>query len=83
MIKNQVTINDKYTSKYINFVERSTNPSNELLSKFTTSGYTHLRTGENPHLWQKPVNTHPKARQCGEVKPIQFKDRTTDLRLLA
>ncbi|MFS7927188.1 hypothetical protein Hanom_Chr04g00306021 [Helianthus anomalus] len=51
--------------------------------KFTTSGYTRLRTGENPHLGQKPVNTRPKARQCSEVKLIQFKDRTSDRRLLA
>ncbi|MFS7989399.1 hypothetical protein Hanom_Chr11g01046341 [Helianthus anomalus] len=59
------------------------NPPNELLAKFTTSGYTPLRTGENPHLGHKPVNTHPKPRQCGEVKPIQFKDRTSNRRLLA
>ncbi|KAJ0880389.1 hypothetical protein HanRHA438_Chr10g0462541 [Helianthus annuus] len=42
-----------------------------------------FRTGENPHLGPKPVNTRPKARQCGEVKPAQFKDRTSDRRLLA
>ncbi|MFS7983114.1 hypothetical protein Hanom_Chr11g00970751 [Helianthus anomalus] len=65
------------------FFERPTNPPNELLAKFTTSGYTRFRTGENPHLEQKPVNTRPKARQCGEVKPIQFKDRTSDRLLLA
>ncbi|MFS8015110.1 hypothetical protein Hanom_Chr15g01352521 [Helianthus anomalus] len=59
------------------------NPSNGLLAKFTTLGYTRLRTGENPHLGQKPMNTRPKARQRGEVKPIQFKDRTSDRRLLA
>ncbi|MFS7964599.1 hypothetical protein Hanom_Chr08g00752241 [Helianthus anomalus] len=46
-------------------------------------GCTRLRTRENSHLGQKPVNTRPKARQCGEVKLIQFKDRTSDLRLLA
>ncbi|MFS7901372.1 hypothetical protein Hanom_Chr00s201329g01837981 [Helianthus anomalus] len=28
-----------------------------------------FRTGKNPHLGPKPVNTRPKARQCGEVKP--------------
>ncbi|MFS7915543.1 hypothetical protein Hanom_Chr02g00166591 [Helianthus anomalus] len=56
---------------------------------FLTTGEIHhigihrLRTGENPHLGQKPMNTRPKARQCGEVKPIQFKDRTSDRRLLA
>ncbi|MFS7917324.1 hypothetical protein Hanom_Chr03g00187671 [Helianthus anomalus] len=59
------------------------NLPNWLLAKFTTSGYTRLRTGKNPHLGQKPVNTRPKARQCGEVKLIQFKDRTSDRRLLA
>ncbi|MFS7950510.1 hypothetical protein Hanom_Chr07g00584111 [Helianthus anomalus] len=59
------------------------NPLNGLLTKFTLSGYTRLRTEENPHLGQKPVNTHPKARQCGEVKLIQFKDRTSNRRLLA
>ncbi|KAJ0827734.1 hypothetical protein HanRHA438_Chr17g0829211 [Helianthus annuus] len=42
-----------------------------------------FRTGENPHLGPKPVNTRPKARQCGEVKPAQFKERTSDRRLLA
>ncbi|MFS8019329.1 hypothetical protein Hanom_Chr15g01402581 [Helianthus anomalus] len=42
-----------------------------------------FRTGENPHLVLKPVNTRPKARQCSEVKPAQFKDRTSDRRLLA
>ncbi|KAJ0441238.1 hypothetical protein HanIR_Chr16g0795381 [Helianthus annuus] len=42
-----------------------------------------FRIGENPHLGPKPVNTRPKARQCGEVKPAQFKDRTSDRRLLA
>ncbi|MFS7909049.1 hypothetical protein Hanom_Chr01g00090271 [Helianthus anomalus] len=42
-----------------------------------------FRTGENPHLAPKPVNTRPKARQCGEVKPAQFKDRTSDRHLLA
>ncbi|MFS8020445.1 hypothetical protein Hanom_Chr16g01415651 [Helianthus anomalus] len=56
---------------------------NGLLTKFTTSGYIHFRTEEYPHLGQKPVNTRPKARQCGEVKPIQFKDRTSNRRLLA
>ncbi|MFS8019772.1 hypothetical protein Hanom_Chr15g01407601 [Helianthus anomalus] len=50
------------------------NHSNRLLAKFTTLGYTRLQTGENPHLGSKPVNTHPKARQCGKVKPAQFKD---------
>ncbi|MFS7944183.1 hypothetical protein Hanom_Chr06g00509071 [Helianthus anomalus] len=38
---------------------------------------------ENPHLGPMPVNTRPKARQCGEVKHAQFKDRTTDLHLFA
>ncbi|MFS7995826.1 hypothetical protein Hanom_Chr12g01122641 [Helianthus anomalus] len=42
-----------------------------------------FRTGENPHLRPKPVNTRPKARQCGEVKPAQFKDRTSDRRLVS
>ncbi|MFS7972025.1 hypothetical protein Hanom_Chr09g00839761 [Helianthus anomalus] len=42
-----------------------------------------FRTGENPYLGPKPVNTRPKARQCGEVKPAQFKDRTSDRRVLA
>ncbi|MFS7970635.1 hypothetical protein Hanom_Chr09g00823221 [Helianthus anomalus] len=51
--------------------------------KFTISGYTRLQTGENPYLGPKPVNTRPKARQCDEVKPAQFKDQTSDLRLLA
>ncbi|MFS7934804.1 hypothetical protein Hanom_Chr05g00396001 [Helianthus anomalus] len=39
--------------------------------------------GKNPHLGPKPVNTRPNARHCGEVKPVQFKDQTSDLRLLA
>ncbi|MFS8025678.1 hypothetical protein Hanom_Chr16g01477941 [Helianthus anomalus] len=65
------------------FILRSTNPSNRPLAKFTISGYTRLRTGENPHLGQKPVDTRPKAQQCGEIKLIQFKDRTSDRRLLA
>ncbi|MFS7973384.1 hypothetical protein Hanom_Chr09g00855991 [Helianthus anomalus] len=47
--------------KVIFFFERPTNPPNGLLAKFTTSGYTGLRIGENPHLGQKPVNTRPKA----------------------
>ncbi|MFS7931902.1 hypothetical protein Hanom_Chr04g00361471 [Helianthus anomalus] len=39
---------------------------------------------ENPHLRPKSVNTRPKTRQCSEViKPAQFKDRTSDRRLLA
>ncbi|MFS8012162.1 hypothetical protein Hanom_Chr14g01317621 [Helianthus anomalus] len=41
-----------------------------------------FRTRENPHLGPKPVNTRPKARLCGEVKLAQFKDRTSDRRLL-
>ncbi|MFS8016594.1 hypothetical protein Hanom_Chr15g01370431 [Helianthus anomalus] len=53
-----------------------------LLAKFTILGYTRLRTMENPHLGPKPVNIRSKARQCGEVKPAQFKNRTSDLRLL-
>ncbi|MFS7968920.1 hypothetical protein Hanom_Chr09g00803121 [Helianthus anomalus] len=65
------------------FFERLTNSPNGLLRKLTTSGYTRLQTGENPHLGLKPVNTRPKARQCGEVKPAQFKNRTSDLRLFA
>ncbi|MFS7941947.1 hypothetical protein Hanom_Chr06g00482301 [Helianthus anomalus] len=65
------------------FFERPTNPPNGLLAKFTTSGYTCLRTRENPHLGLNPVNTRPKARQCNEVKPAQFKDRTSDLHLFA
>ncbi|MFS8028479.1 hypothetical protein Hanom_Chr16g01511061 [Helianthus anomalus] len=44
---------------------------------------TRLRIRKNPHLGQKPVNTRPKARQCGEVKLIHFKDRTSDRRQLA
>ncbi|MFS7950662.1 hypothetical protein Hanom_Chr07g00585821 [Helianthus anomalus] len=32
-----------------------------------------IQTGEIPHLGPKPVNTSPKAQQCGEVKPTQFK----------
>ncbi|MFS7924166.1 hypothetical protein Hanom_Chr03g00269451 [Helianthus anomalus] len=59
------------------------NPLNGLLTKFTTSGYTRLRIGENPHLGPKPMNTRPKARQYGEVKPAHFKDRTSDLYLFA
>ncbi|MFS8026791.1 hypothetical protein Hanom_Chr16g01490851 [Helianthus anomalus] len=51
--------------------------------KFTISRYTHLRTGENPHLGPKPMNTRPNARQCGEIKSAQFKDRTIDLHLFA
>ncbi|MFS7959233.1 hypothetical protein Hanom_Chr08g00688171 [Helianthus anomalus] len=58
------------------------NPSNELLVKFTTLGYTRLRTRENPHLRPKPVNTPPKARRCGEVKPAQFKNRISDHRIV-
>ncbi|MFS7908734.1 hypothetical protein Hanom_Chr01g00086591 [Helianthus anomalus] len=42
-----------------------------------------FRTGENPHLGPKPMNTCPKTRQCGEVKLAQFKDQTSDRRLLA
>ncbi|MFS8029457.1 hypothetical protein Hanom_Chr16g01523581 [Helianthus anomalus] len=59
------------------------NPPNRLLAKFTTSGYTRLRTGETPHLGPKPVSTRLKARRCGEVKTAQFKDRTSDLHLFA
>ncbi|MFS8026755.1 hypothetical protein Hanom_Chr16g01490451 [Helianthus anomalus] len=65
------------------FLERRMNPPNGILTKFTTSGYTSLRTGDNPHPGPTPVNTRPKARQCGEVKPAQFKDRTSDLHLFA
>ncbi|MFS7985941.1 hypothetical protein Hanom_Chr11g01004591 [Helianthus anomalus] len=68
---------------YYYFFERPTNPPNGLLAKFTTSGYTRQRTGQNPHLRLKPVNTRQKARQCGEVKPAQFKDRTSILHLFA
>ncbi|MFS7934777.1 hypothetical protein Hanom_Chr05g00395671 [Helianthus anomalus] len=64
------------------FFKRPTNPLNELLAKFTIWGYTRLRTGENTHLGPKPMNTRPKARQCGEVKPAQFNDRTSDRRIL-
>ncbi|MFS7905589.1 hypothetical protein Hanom_Chr01g00049441 [Helianthus anomalus] len=32
-----------------------------------------FRTRENPHLGPKPVNTRPKTRQCGEVKPYYKK----------
>ncbi|MFS7906610.1 hypothetical protein Hanom_Chr01g00061281 [Helianthus anomalus] len=42
-----------------------------------------FRNGENSHLGPKPVNTDPKARQCDEVKPAQFKDRTSNRRPLA
>ncbi|MFS7934559.1 hypothetical protein Hanom_Chr05g00392981 [Helianthus anomalus] len=70
-------------SFFFPFFERPTNLPNELLAKFTTSGYTRLRTGENPHLGPKPVNTRPKARQCSEIKLVQFKDRTSDLHLFA
>ncbi|MFS8025783.1 hypothetical protein Hanom_Chr16g01479231 [Helianthus anomalus] len=42
-----------------------------------------FRTGENPHLRPKPVNTRPKTRLCGEIKHVQFKKRTNDRRLLA
>ncbi|MFS8003758.1 hypothetical protein Hanom_Chr13g01217691 [Helianthus anomalus] len=42
-----------------------------------------FRTGENPHIGLKHVNTCPKAQQCGELKLAQFKDRTSDHRLLA
>ncbi|MFS7956945.1 hypothetical protein Hanom_Chr07g00660621 [Helianthus anomalus] len=42
-----------------------------------------FRTGKNPHLGPKHVNTRPNARQCSEVKPAQFKDQTSDRRLLA
>ncbi|MFS7984330.1 hypothetical protein Hanom_Chr11g00985231 [Helianthus anomalus] len=52
--------------------------SNELLIKFIILGYTRIRTEENPHLEPKPVNTCPKAQQCGEVKLVQFKDRNSD-----
>ncbi|MFS8016524.1 hypothetical protein Hanom_Chr15g01369651 [Helianthus anomalus] len=65
------------------FFQRPMNPPNGLLAKFTTSGYTCIRTGENIHLGPKPVNTLPKARHCGEVRPAQFKDRTSDLRLIS
>ncbi|MFS7973659.1 hypothetical protein Hanom_Chr09g00859261 [Helianthus anomalus] len=65
------------------FFERPANHSIELLVKFTTSGYTRLRTGENPHLGPKPVNTRPKARQYDEVKPAHFKNQTNDLHLFA
>ncbi|MFS7972808.1 hypothetical protein Hanom_Chr09g00849191 [Helianthus anomalus] len=54
------------------------NHPNGLLVKFITAGYTRLRNGENPHLGAKLVNTRPKARQCGELKPAQFMDRTSD-----
>ncbi|MFS8005786.1 hypothetical protein Hanom_Chr13g01241391 [Helianthus anomalus] len=60
------------------FFKQLTNPPSELLSKFTISGYTRLRTEENPHLGPNSVNTRPKARQCGEVKLVHFKDRTSD-----
>ncbi|MFS7959497.1 hypothetical protein Hanom_Chr08g00691801 [Helianthus anomalus] len=51
--------------------------------KFTTSGYTRIRTRKNSHVGLKPVNIRPKARQSGEVKPAQFKDQTSDHHLLA
>ncbi|MFS7991639.1 hypothetical protein Hanom_Chr12g01073031 [Helianthus anomalus] len=53
-----------------------------LLVKFIKSGCTRLRTGKTLTLGPKPVRTHQKARQCGEVKSAQFKDRTSDRRLL-
>ncbi|MFS7912714.1 hypothetical protein Hanom_Chr02g00133141 [Helianthus anomalus] len=65
-----------------NFFERSTNSPNELLAKFTTSGYTRRLTGESPLLGPKPVNTHLKAQHCSEVKPAQIKDRISDLCLV-
>ncbi|MFS7934477.1 putative proliferating cell nuclear antigen, PCNA [Helianthus anomalus] len=55
------------------------NPLNELLAKFTTSGYTRLRTVKNPHLGPKPVNTRPKAQQCGEVKPSPIMTNAFDV----
>ncbi|MFS7909533.1 hypothetical protein Hanom_Chr02g00095691 [Helianthus anomalus] len=55
------------------FFEGSTNPRNGLLAKFTTLGYSRFRTGVNPHLGPKLVNTRPKTRQCGEVKPAQLR----------
>ncbi|MFS7990349.1 hypothetical protein Hanom_Chr11g01057761 [Helianthus anomalus] len=69
--------------KHLFFFLTAMNPLNELLVKFTTSGYTHLQTEEYPHLGPKLVNTCPKARQCGEVKPAHFNDRTSDLGVLA
>ncbi|MFS7916231.1 hypothetical protein Hanom_Chr02g00174691 [Helianthus anomalus] len=48
-----------------------------VLSKYFFERPTNLSNGP------KPVNTRPKARRCGEVKPAQFKDRTSDHRLLA
>ncbi|MFS7925682.1 hypothetical protein Hanom_Chr04g00287951 [Helianthus anomalus] len=63
------------------FFERLTNPPNGLPAKFTTSGYTRLQIRENAHLGPKPMNTRPEARQCGGVKPAQFKDRTSVLHL--
>ncbi|MFS7956766.1 hypothetical protein Hanom_Chr07g00658381 [Helianthus anomalus] len=69
------------TTPYM-FFERPTNILNGLLAKFTISGYTRIRTRENSHLGQKPVNNRPKAQQCGELKPVQFKDRTSYRRLL-
>ncbi|MFS7921606.1 hypothetical protein Hanom_Chr03g00238971 [Helianthus anomalus] len=65
------------------FFEQPTNPSNGLLAKFITSGYIRLPNRGNPHLGPKPVNTRSKARQCDEVKPARFNDRTSDRRLLA
>ncbi|KAI7731721.1 hypothetical protein M8C21_025254, partial [Ambrosia artemisiifolia] len=37
----------------------------------------YIRPGK-PYPGTKPVNTPLKARQCGEVKPVQFKDRTKE-----
>ncbi|MFS7980251.1 hypothetical protein Hanom_Chr10g00937251 [Helianthus anomalus] len=56
---------------------------NWLLVKSIILGYICLRTWENPHLGPKRVNTRSKARQCGEVKLAQFKDRTSDLHIFA
>ncbi|MFS7982589.1 hypothetical protein Hanom_Chr10g00964661 [Helianthus anomalus] len=65
------------------FIKRTMNPSIGLLAKFTILEYTRLRTVESLHLGPKPVNILLKARQCGEVKPAQFNDRTSDLHLFA
>ncbi|MFS8013300.1 hypothetical protein Hanom_Chr14g01331251 [Helianthus anomalus] len=53
------------------------------LTQFITSGYTRFRTRKNLYLGPKLVNTRLNARQCGDVKPAQFKDRTSDICLVS
>ncbi|MFS7888506.1 hypothetical protein Hanom_Chr00s000001g01595991 [Helianthus anomalus] len=65
------------------FFKSPINSLNRLPVKFIKSRHTRFRTGKNSHLRPKPVSTRLNARQCGEVKPAQFKDRTSDLYLFA